>query len=1261
MLVLKFGEVTLFKKKDRKMATNWMGNTRNETRWKIIKRKKQVLNCASMMAFAMTFSFAAMDAHAGPTGGVVQSGGSATIGIDPTDSNHTVIDQSTQSVTIHWDDFSTTSAETVTFNQPLDTSVAINRVVGGVHTNFNGILNANGNVFILNKDGITFGGTAVVNVGSLIATTADSVAESGGDYTFSSFGDAQVINNGNITVSNNGFAVLLAPGVENNGTIFTNYGQVELVSSGASDVVVDVDVRRDGLITYTVDYATFTNMGVTNTGTIDAGHGIIEISSATAADLAENVINVSGVVDADGLTAPIGFQRGGTIKFTGHHVNFANATVTADGEGFGAQGGTLRVDASGNALFSDTASFSAASGAGSFAIDFNITADRVGFASQVDLTGGNPSNNGDLNITIADTTNSLTIKDGTSSAPQLDAIYEQAIETNSQTGIDMEVISDTSLVVEDFADGVLQGGDGDIAFVMGNDGSVTFNDASDTIRTAHGSISLTNSTSATGVADNIIGHLETTQGGQIELDVNGSVIAGSLKTATTDYSYAGSGFGNIEVASYDGEIAISGDVVAIANADQATVDLTDTNIRVQPDVELTADGDIYVGGDITVAATSDLDIASSASANIIRGEASGNVYIESDIGDVRVDGDVTVSATNRFLGSASGSYAEFGADAILDVYAAGRIELAAVDVDVTSSLEGGGFSDQSVEAFVNISAGDQTAASDSVVVTGSITSDVDVDVVAKDYIGELGEHSEIVNSVTVDSGFRAAKGLDLANVSASTNVDYSQVEGYANVDTDTIVQFFSEEDASFGSVAVTSFVDQSASKGGDIINSMAEFDVEAEGGVEANGLVQVTSDVLAEQSSASTAFRIEDVQSIAKANFAPGEEGDVTINDDIVVTANLDVNSVDAVENSKTEAFLHVNQTAGSTGFSFGSGSADTVISGDMTVTATSVGHNVAQSDVDARAEIGTDSSVSLLGDTITVAASDIQTRSSMDTAQAASAIFDVDSVLNVLTGVFGDDIVIDPDATVTASGNFDTDVASAPSSGDINVAAEGIYSGDVNVDVNGNLNVAADMDSAISSDGSTDVAADAQATIGSALSFASEVNIDGTVTAVTTTNQDADNTATAGVSLASLGDFIMTYGDDPVARANAVEVEVTPGIISNNVTETVGNDTATFSAGGLLSTLITDLAPDVEPVEDASAARDANTIAVLTSDTGTTQTPNVEDGADNASAVELPKLAGADSTESSDPSSLVATLSSLEPASGGDDDDLCAVMSCGN
>ncbi|MHC4566655.1 MAG: two-partner secretion domain-containing protein [Planctomycetota bacterium] len=95
--------------------------------------------------------------------------------LDTTWGDHTVIDTDHGAI-MNWNNFNTSSAQSVTFNQYQSgqlssASAVLNRISSGaVPTQFNGALNANGRVFVVNPAGIVFGAGSTVNVSQLVAS-----------------------------------------------------------------------------------------------------------------------------------------------------------------------------------------------------------------------------------------------------------------------------------------------------------------------------------------------------------------------------------------------------------------------------------------------------------------------------------------------------------------------------------------------------------------------------------------------------------------------------------------------------------------------------------------------------------------------------------------------------------------------------------------------------------------------------------------------------------------------------------------------------------------------------------------------------------------------------------------------------------------------------------------------------------------------------------------------------------------------------------
>src|SRR5215469_6137002 len=96
-----------------------------------------------------------------PTGGTVAHGIAAITQSGST----TNINQSSNSAVINWQSFSIGSNSIVNFNQPGTASVTLNRVTGNAGSVIDGVLNSNGNVFLINTNGILMNSTAKISTG----------------------------------------------------------------------------------------------------------------------------------------------------------------------------------------------------------------------------------------------------------------------------------------------------------------------------------------------------------------------------------------------------------------------------------------------------------------------------------------------------------------------------------------------------------------------------------------------------------------------------------------------------------------------------------------------------------------------------------------------------------------------------------------------------------------------------------------------------------------------------------------------------------------------------------------------------------------------------------------------------------------------------------------------------------------------------------------------------------------------------------------
>ncbi|MEI6762002.1 MAG: filamentous hemagglutinin N-terminal domain-containing protein, partial [Betaproteobacteria bacterium] len=271
-----------------------------------------------------------------PTGGVVV-GGSAVIG--QSSGNALTVTQNSAKTAINWQSFSIGTGQSVTFAQPGASSVALNRVVGNDASAIYGSLKSNGQVYLLNTNGVYFSPSAVVDTGALVASTlamssADFMA---GKMAFSAvpgMATGSVVNQGKINAAQGGYVILAGPRVSNEGHISAPGGTVGLAAGSR----VLIDTVGDGLLKFSVDAGALGALA-SNSGTISADAGRVSLAANSLDGALSTVVNQAGIIRANTVGTKGGFI---TLSATGGDT-VVTGTINATGAGAGQTGGTVQV------------------------------------------------------------------------------------------------------------------------------------------------------------------------------------------------------------------------------------------------------------------------------------------------------------------------------------------------------------------------------------------------------------------------------------------------------------------------------------------------------------------------------------------------------------------------------------------------------------------------------------------------------------------------------------------------------------------------------------------------------------------------------------------------------------------------------------------------------------------------------------------------------------------------------------------------------
>ena len=243
------------------------------------------------------------------------------------------IDQTSQQAIINWQGFSIAPNEAVNIQQPNAQAALLNRVVGQDASQIQGQLKANGQVYLVNPNGVVFGKSAQVDVGGLIASThniKDSDFLNGVQHFTQGNATGTVDNQGTINVPDGGVVALIGSQVSNTGSITAPKGTAIF----AAGKTVDLDFKGDGLVEVKVSEAAL-NAQITNKGAIQADGGRVVLTAKAAGQLIDTVINQDGIIRAQGLVSRNGeiILEGGTVTQTG--------TLDVSGK----TGGTISINA----------------------------------------------------------------------------------------------------------------------------------------------------------------------------------------------------------------------------------------------------------------------------------------------------------------------------------------------------------------------------------------------------------------------------------------------------------------------------------------------------------------------------------------------------------------------------------------------------------------------------------------------------------------------------------------------------------------------------------------------------------------------------------------------------------------------------------------------------------------------------------------------------------------------------------------------------
>ncbi len=307
---------------------------------------------ALVIALSAAYAFGSPHALANPNSATVVSGQAAL----QTQGNQLTITNSASAI-INWRGFSIGAGETTRFIQPSATSAVLNRVVGQDMSQLLGQLQSNGQVFLINPNGIVIGASARIDTNSFVASTLD-IADAdflAGKLRFlDRSGAGGIRNEGLITAGPGGGIALIAPNIENSGIIHAPDGNI-LLAAGRKLEIASLDMEG---IRFEIQAPTDS---VLNLGKLLADNGAVRV-------FAGNLRN-SGEIEASRMA----LDASGQIVLSGSN----SVTLTSDSivRANGASGGQVLVQSTqGTTRVDGSVSASGSVGSGG---DIQILGERV--------------------------------------------------------------------------------------------------------------------------------------------------------------------------------------------------------------------------------------------------------------------------------------------------------------------------------------------------------------------------------------------------------------------------------------------------------------------------------------------------------------------------------------------------------------------------------------------------------------------------------------------------------------------------------------------------------------------------------------------------------------------------------------------------------------------------------------------------------------------------------------------------------------------
>ena len=278
---------------------------------------------------------------------------------------------------INWQEFSINSNELTHFQQSGADSAVLNQVVGNNASNIFGSLTSNGQVYLINQNGIIFGENSIVNTAGFIASTLNLSNQDflEGKLNFKSNSAGDILNQGFITAGADGDIALIAANIVNEGIIEVEQGDV-ILAAGEKVTLTSLNAASVGFEVQA------TENNVVNLGSVTTDGGAVGMFAST--------LTHSGVINATALSLD---ENGNVILVAKNDLTITESSVV---NANGNDGGRVLLQSqTGTTLVSGEVAAAGLNGSGGV---IDVLGEQVGIIDNASLDASGSLAGGDIHV-----------------------------------------------------------------------------------------------------------------------------------------------------------------------------------------------------------------------------------------------------------------------------------------------------------------------------------------------------------------------------------------------------------------------------------------------------------------------------------------------------------------------------------------------------------------------------------------------------------------------------------------------------------------------------------------------------------------------------------------------------------------------------------------------------------------------------------------------------------------------------------------------